>query len=99
MTYTTVMHLSKYMIVLVSDGRTIRWMSVNCESPKEGNWKWHQLLEFLDKEIKIHQRVIYQTKTKKLESSKLHQRKPTSHHLNQSSQDATCVRCGQTDHV
>ena len=25
--------------VLLGDGRTLRWLTISCESPKEGKWK------------------------------------------------------------
>jgi hypothetical protein len=40
---------------LLGEEREIRWLTISCSSPKEGKWKWIQLLEFLDIEIKIQQ--------------------------------------------
>ena len=51
---------------LLGDERSIRWLSISCDTPKKGKWKWRQLLEFLDKEIKMQQqRAILQSKTKR----------------------------------
>jgi len=38
----------------------------SCETPKEGKWKSKQLIEFLEKEIKVHQqRAVIQTNASK----------------------------------
>ena len=91
---------------LLGDGRTIRWLSISCDAPKEGKWKWRQLLEFLDKEIKIHQqRALSQTKkkpdTNKQSSKKMggssHHSASTNSNVQQSS--IKCFICGKSDHV
>ena len=40
---------------LLGDERMTRWLTATCELPKIGKWKWRQMLEFLEKEIKVHQ--------------------------------------------
>ena len=43
---------------------------ISCDTPKEGKWKWRQLLEFLDKEIKTQQqRAIPSIKNQEIRST------------------------------
>jgi len=92
---------------LLGEERTIRWLTISCDAPKEGKWKWKQLLEFLDKEVKIQQqRATSQSKSKKTEPSKPQpprksahtsssQQSPNLSTVNQSS----CFICGKDDHI
>ena len=51
---------------LLGESRMMRWLTLNCETPKEGKWKWKQLIEFLENDLKIHQqRAAIQTHASK----------------------------------
>ena len=40
---------------LLGDKRIMRWLAISCEHTKEGEEQWHQLIEFLEKDVKVHQ--------------------------------------------
>eukprot|EP00794_Sanderia_malayensis_P006911 gene6911-biopygen5645 len=93
---------------LLGDERSIRWLTISCDEPKEGKWKWRQMLDFLDKEIKMQQqRAILQSKSKKQEPTNPIMKRRSGHHTsfntppsNSPIQDQTiCFICGKDDHV
>ena len=93
---------------LLGDERTTRWLTINCETPKEGRWKWRQMLDFLEKEIKMQQqRAILQSKSRKSDPPKIPP-KHRSGHLSSSNSPSTnqrrtdqtiCFICGKSDHI
>ncbi|XP_066931129.1 uncharacterized protein [Clytia hemisphaerica] len=101
-------HLSNKL----GQSRMMRWLTLTCESPREGKYKWKQMIEFLEKEIKVQQQVtVIQSNTKTSNSTndkEKDKRKSGSSTYygssdgkpqHQQHQEPICFICGATNHI
>ena len=89
----------------------MRWLTHSCENPKDGKYKWKQMIEFLEKEITVQQhKTVIETnlnmsnlgKDNRDGRNKGDKGKSTYHSQtpnNRPSQDPICFICGANDHV
>ena len=91
---------------LLGDSRLIRWLTKSSEDELEGEEQWSKLIEFLEKEARVHQQrsLIQRTNFKAPPSKKedqLDNRKGYrgSSHVADGKTQKICSICGESDHV
>ena len=91
---------------LLGDSRLIRWLTKSSEEELEGEEQWSKLIEFLEKEARVHQQrsLIQRTNFKAPPSKKedqLDNKKGYrgSSHVADGKTQIICSFCGESDHV
>ena len=92
------------VVQMLGEHRMMRWLTVSCETPKTGKFKWKQLIEFLDKEMKVHQQkaVIQKcTSNKQPDGIKpaVKPKRSTFNSYTKPPDPTVCQICGATNHV
>ena len=103
-------HLSNKL----GQSRLMRWLTHSCDNPREGKYKWKQMIDFLEKEIKIQQQVTVlqsnlntthagKDKDRDLKNkgrgSSYYGHQPTQSHHQLSQSSLICTICGANNHV
>ncbi|XP_066924707.1 uncharacterized protein [Clytia hemisphaerica] len=86
----------------LGDQRMMRWLTLTCEEPKSGKYKWKQLIDFLEKEMKVHQQKAAIQKSNKqpdTEKPKGGGGKGGRSTYNTFPDQSSCYICGATDHT
>ena len=97
-------HLSNKL----GQSRMMRWLTLSCDIPREGKCKWRQMIEFLEKEIKVQQQVTVIQSNLKMSNpgNKDKEKDKKSSYYGQPNSkpqplldDSKCVVCGANDHI
>ena len=92
----------------LGEGRMMRWLTISCDAPRDGKYKWRQMIEFLEKEIKVQQqKTVIQSNLRTHNPSKANKDKDNRSsyygdqpkYLPPDPADSKCVICGANDHV
>ena len=85
---------------LLGENRLTRYLSSHNEDFKDGKEAWKQLIDFLEKEIRVNQQKILINKDEQPRRDSNLQRKQNSHFTDQNSNpEPTCQLCGSKDHI